>query len=229
MTENRQWLINGNPRGRAIAASDFERTTVPLAALQAGQVRIKTRYLGFDPSQKGQMENIGGYSAPTRVGDVMRARGIGEVVESNDPRVEVGSKVAGNLGWQDYASLPGDQLEVLPDDGLLTAHLGPLGGTGLTAYFGLLRKGRPEPGDTVVVSGAAGAVGSMVGQIARLMGCRTIGIAGGPEKCRWLTEEVGYEAAIDYKTESVKQAAAQSPVSRRLERLLRQRGWARAE
>jgi NADPH-dependent curcumin reductase CurA len=108
------------------------------------------------------------------------------------------------VGWQEYATLPGKALEVIPDDEFLTARLGPLGGTGLTAYFGLLRIGRPEPGDTVVVSGAAGAVGSVVGQIAKIMGCRTVGIAGGPEKCTWLVDEVGYDAAIDYKNDNVK-------------------------
>jgi NADPH-dependent curcumin reductase CurA len=134
----------------------------------------------------------------------MYARGIGEVVESRSPGVAEGTKVAGFVGWQEYASLPARSLEIVPDDDLLTARLGPLGGTGLTAYFGLLRVGRPEPGDMVVVSGAAGAVGSMVGQIAEIAGCHTVGIAGGPEKCAWLVDEVGYDAAIDYKNENIK-------------------------
>jgi NADPH-dependent curcumin reductase CurA len=201
---NRQWLINGNPRGRALQTSDFLENEAVLKPLEAGQVRIRTEYLSFDPSQKGQLESIAGYSRGHGVGDVMPARGIGEVVESRSESVAIGSKVAGMLGWQELATLPDGGVEVLPDDGLLTAWLGPLGGTGLTAYFGLLRVGRPEPGDTVLVSGAAGAVGSMVGQIARLGGCHTVGIAGGPEKCAWLVEQVGYEAAIDYRNERIK-------------------------
>ncbi len=201
---NRQWLINGNPRGRALSLDDFTLHEAELARLGPGQVRVKVEYLGFDPSQKGQMENIAGYSRGAAAGDVMGARGIGEVVESHDPNVTVGAKVAGMVGWQEYADLDARAVEVLADDDLLLAHLGPLGGTGLTAYFGLLRIGKPEPGDVVVVTGAAGAVGSVTGQIARIAGCRTVGIAGGSEKCAWLVDEVGYDAAIDYKNDDIK-------------------------
>jgi len=129
--------------------------------------------------------------------------GIGEVVESRHAGFAVGDKVAGMLRWQDYAILPGGELNKVADDELLTANLGALGTTGMTAYFGLLKHGRPLPGDTLVVSGAAGATGSMVGQIGKIAGCRTIGIAGGQEKCDWLTRDVGYDAAIDYKNEDV--------------------------
>ncbi len=201
---NRQWLINGNPRGRALAEEDFKYHEASLGKLEPGLVRVKVEYLGFDPSQKGQMENIAGYSRGSQSGDVMGARGIGEVIESRDERLPVGTKVAGMVGWQEYADLSPRSLETLEDNELLRAHLGPLGGTGLTAYFGLLRIGKPEPGDTVVVSGAAGAVGSVTGQLARIAGCRTIGIAGGAEKCAWLTNDVGYDAAIDYKNENIK-------------------------
>ena len=204
MTDNRQWLINDNPRGRALALSDFKAHTALLSPLKEGEIRIQTQWLGFDPSQKGQLENVAGYASGNDVGNVMPARGIGEVVESKAPEVAVGSKVMGPLGWQEFATLPARQVEELPDDALLTAHLGPLGGTGLTAYFGLLRIGQPEPGDRVVVTGAAGAVGSIVGQIAKLMGCYTVGVAGGPAKCQWLMDEVGYDAAIDYKNEQPK-------------------------
>ncbi|MDE0062873.1 MAG: NADP-dependent oxidoreductase [Gammaproteobacteria bacterium] len=201
---NRQWLINGNPRGRALALSDFKAHEAAVQPLAAGQVRVRSEYLSFDPSQKGQMENIRGYTSGAEVGNVMSARGIGEVIESRHPGIEVGAKVMGAVDWQEYASLDGATVEVLPDDDLLTANLGPLGGTGLTAYFGLLRIGRPEPGDTIVVSGAAGAVGSMVVQIARILGGRVIGIAGGPEKCAWLVDELGCAAAIDYKSGNIK-------------------------
>ena len=201
---NRQWLIAGNPRGRALELTDFEYNEAPLTPLGEGEIRVKVEWLSFDPSQKGQLENVSGYASGNDVGNVMPARGIGEVIESNDAKISPGIKVAGGLGWQEYASLAGRAVEVVPDDQYLTARLGPLGGTGLTAYFGLLRVGRPEPGDTVVVSGAAGAVGSIVGQIAKIMGCRTVGIAGGAEKCAWLVNDVGYDAAIDYKNDNVK-------------------------
>ena len=201
---NRQWLINGNPRGRALEVSDFVLNEAEIAPLEEGEVRVKVEILSFEPSQKGQLENIAGYSSGGVIGAVMTGRGIGEVVESRDPKIPEGSKVFGNVGWQEYANVTGRTLEVVPDDDLLLARLGPVGTTGLTAYFGLLKIGKPEPGDTVVVSGAAGAVGSMVGQIAKIAGCRTVGIAGGPEKCAWLVDEVGYDAAIDYKNENIK-------------------------
>ena len=201
---NRQWLINGNPRGRALSLSDFKAHEAGIEPLAEGQVRVRVETLSFDPSQKGQMENIAGYTSGAEVGNVMSARGIGEVVESRNARIAEGEKVIGAVGWQEYASLDGAAVEVLPDDDLLTAHLGPLGGTGLTAYFGLLRIGRPEPGDNILVSGAAGAVGSMVVQIARILGARVIGIAGGPEKCAWLEGELGCAAAIDYKSGNIK-------------------------
>ncbi|MEO0981283.1 MAG: NADP-dependent oxidoreductase [Pseudomonadota bacterium] len=202
--QNEQWLINDRPVGRGLVDNDFKRVTNDVAVPSAGEVLVKVLYLGFDPAQKGWMENIGGYVAPTEIGEVMRGSGIGEVVESNDPKFEPGDKVQGMLRWQRYATLPGSELQKVPDDDLLTANLGALGTTGMTAYFGLLKHGRPQPGDTVLVSGAAGATGSMVGQIAKIAGCRTIGIAGGANKCAWLTSEVGYDAAIDYKDEIVK-------------------------
>jgi len=201
---NRQWLINGNPRGRALTLADFKAHEAEHEPLAEGDVRVYVEYRGIEPAQKGYMENIAGYTSGAQVGQVMSASGIGAVVESRSAKIGVGETVMGRFGWQEYATLDGASAQVLPDDGLLTANLGPLGSTGLTAYFGLLRVGRPEPGDTVVVSGAAGAVGSMVVQIASLVGARVIGIAGGPKKCAWLTEELGCAAAIDYKSENIK-------------------------
>lgn len=199
MTINRQWLINGRPNGRALVADDFKWAEAEVSPPGEGEVVVRTLYLAFDPAQKGWMENIGGYTTPTEIGDVMRGTGLGEVVESDSPLLSVGDKVTGMLGWRDYSTLPAKDLLKLPDDGLPTAHLGVLGTTGLTAYFGLNRIGKPFPGDTVVVTGAAGATGSVLGQIAKIGGCKVIGVAGGADKCRWLVEELGFDAAVDYK------------------------------
>ena len=203
--ENDQWLINGSPKGRALEASDFKRHTMLLPALTEEEVLVKVEMLSFDPSQKGQMENVG-YAAETEFGQVMNATGVGEVIESNVDRLPIGAKVMGSLGWQRYAVMAAEKLEVITGDAPMVAHLGPLGGTGLTAYFGLFRVGRPMPGDTVLVSGAAGATGSIVGQLAKLAGCRVMGIAGGAEKCAWLVNELGFDEAIDYKNDRVKAA-----------------------
>ncbi len=186
--------------------SDFSWREIEARAPEAGEVLLRTLYLSFDPSQKGQMENIGGYAAPLHIGDVMRAGGLAEVVESNDPALAPGDKVSGSVGWQDYPTMRARDLQKIEDDDLLTDNLGALGGTGMTAYFGLSKLGKPFPGDTVVITGAAGATGSVAGQIARIGGCRVIGVAGGPEKCRWLTEDLGFDAAVDYKAEHVGKA-----------------------
>ena len=201
--QNRQWLINDRPLGRPIKMTDFKKTIGDVRKPEEAEVLVKITYLGFDPAQKGWMENNANYMAPTKIGDVMFGSGIGDVIESNHPNFKTGDKVTGLLGWQDYATISGNLLNKLEDNDLLTANLGALGTPGVTAYFGLLKHGRPQPGDTVLVSGAAGATGSMVGQIAKLSGCRVIGIAGGPKKCRWIVDEIGYDAAIDYKNEDV--------------------------
>lgn len=209
---NRQWLINGRPNGRSLVDDDFKFVETPVREPGEGEVLVKTLYLAFDPAQKGWMENIGGYVAPTEIGEVMRGGGLGEVVASNDPAFAPGDKVTGMLRWQDYATLAAKEVLKVADDDLLTANLGVLGTTGLTAFFGLNRIGRPFPGDTVVVTGAAGATGSVVGQIAKIGGCRVVGVAGGAAKCAWLVEELGFDAAIDYKAGDIRdQARAAAP------------------
>jgi hypothetical protein len=202
--QNRQWLINAHPRGRGLIDDDFKWNETKARDPAPGEVLVAVKYLGFDPAQKGWMENIANYVAPTTIGEVMRGSGIGQVVKSNADGLSEGDMVMGLLGWQDYATVASRDLTRIENDGLLTANLGALGTTGMTAYFGLLRHGRPKPGDTVVVSGAAGATGSMVGQIAKIGGCRVIGIAGGPDKCSWIVNECGFDAAIDYKNEKVR-------------------------
>ncbi|MEM7221009.1 MAG: NADP-dependent oxidoreductase [Pseudomonadota bacterium] len=201
---SRQWLINGNPRGRAIELGDFAEASVELGALEPRRVRVRTDWLSFDPAQKAQLENVSGYASGNELGNVMVGRGVGTVVESRADQFPVGATVMGPLGWQEVADHAPAALTLLPDAESARAYLGVLGTTGLTAYFGLLDVGRPEPGDTVVVSGAAGAVGSIVGQIAKIAGARVIGIAGGAAKCEWLIEELGFDAAIDYKAERTK-------------------------
>jgi NADPH-dependent curcumin reductase CurA len=204
MTRNRQWLINARPLGRALQDDDFKLVTAETRAPEKGEVLLKTLYLGFDPAQKGWMENIGGYVAPTEIGEVMRGSGVAQVVESKHPKFAPGDVVTGQIGWQEYPTLQGEGLEKVEDERMGRLYLGPLGTTGMTAYFGFLKLGRPIAGDTVVVSGAAGATGSMVGQLAKIAGCRAIAIAGGQEKCAWAKSELGYDEAIDYKAEKVR-------------------------
>jgi NADPH-dependent curcumin reductase CurA len=201
---NRQWLINGRPVGRALTDDDFKLVETPVAEPGEGEVLVRNLFLAFDPAQKGWMENVADYVAPTEIGEVMRGSGVGEVVASGHPDFAKGDKVSGMLRWQDYATLPGKELLKLPDDDLITANLGVLGTTGMTAFFGLNKIGKPFPGDTLVVTGAAGATGSVVGQIGKIAGCKVIGVAGGEAKCRWLTEELGFDGAVDYKAGDVR-------------------------
>jgi hypothetical protein len=156
---------------------------------------------------RGWMNESKSYIPPVGLGEVMRAIGLGQVVASNDPSLRPGDFARGLTGVQDYAVVAAQNLnKVDPQLVPLPRHLGALGGTGLTACFGLLEVGQPRPGEAVVVSGAAGATGSVVGQIAKIQGCRAVGIAGGPARCKYLTEELGFDAAIDYKTEDVRAA-----------------------
>lgn len=202
--KNRQWLIADRPIGRGILETDFKAVVNDVPALNDGQVLVKVEYLGFDPALKGWMENIADYVAPTEIGEIMRGSGVGTVLDSKHPKFSSGDKVVGLLRWQDFSVMAGSDLNKVEDDELFTANLGILGTPGMTAYFGLTRIGKPNPGDTVLVSGAAGATGSVVGQLAKLAGCRTVGIAGGPKKNKWLLDEVGYDAVIDYKNEKVR-------------------------
>ena len=187
------------------APSDFEYREEPVQALKDGQVLVRTLYVSFDPAMRAFLNDRPSYVAPQAVGEVMRAGAVGQVVESRSAAFATGDLVVGGFGWQDYAHIDGAQPGVTKISGNhpLPAYLGILGGIGFTAYFGLFDVGRPVAGDTIVVSGAAGATGSSVLQIARIKGYRTIGIAGGPAKCRWVIEELGAEVAIDYKSENV--------------------------
>lgn len=197
--KTRQWLLADHPRGRPLKDSDFTLTETDLPAPGPGQALVQVLWLGFDPAQKGWAENVADYVAPMKIGDVMRGSGIVRVVKSNSPRLVEGALYAGLTGWTEWLVTDGTGFEPVHPDLPPTAMLSVLGTTGLTAWCGLFKLGEPKPGDTVVVSGAAGATGSVVGQLATIAGARAVGIAGGPEKCRWLVEEAGYAAAIDYK------------------------------
>ena len=196
---NAQWRLAARPVGLP-KPTDWEYVEEPATEPDDGQFQVELEYVSLDPAMRGWMNEARSYVPPVGIGEVMRAGAIGRVTESRHPDYETGDLVTGMFGVQRYAVSDGRAVRPV-DTSLAPApvHLGVLGMTGLTAYFGLLDVGRPEPGQTVVVSGAAGAVGSVVGQIARVKGCHTVGIAGGPEKCAWLVEELGFDAAIDYK------------------------------
>jgi len=198
--KNRQWLLAARPQGR-IKESDFRWNEAPVPEPGEGQVLIRNLYLSLDPTNRGWMGERATYLPPVQLGDVVRGIAIGEVVRSNHPKFKEGEIVQGMIGWQDYLVSDGRGLTILPPlPGLpLTAHFGLFGHIGLTAYFGLLEIGQPQPGETITVTAAAGAVGSLVGQIGKIKGCRVVGIAGSDAKCNWLTEELGFDAAINYK------------------------------
>ncbi len=199
---NRQVTLAARPVGFP-KHSDFALVESLVPEPGPGEVLVRAHYLSVDPYQRGRMSEARSYAKPVQLGEVMTAQAAGEVVESKDPRFAPGEHVVGQLGWQEYAATRAGTLRQVPDGIPLQWSLHVLGTNGLTAYFGLFDVARPKPGDTVVVSAAAGGVGQVVGQLARIAGCRTVGIAGGPDKVRQLTETFGYDEAIDYKNEEV--------------------------
>jgi len=204
MTTNHQFKLAARPVGN-VKRSDFTYTDEPVRDPADGEIVVKILYVSLDPAMRGWMnESKESYMPPVAIGEVMRAIAVGRVVASKNPQFAVGDHVNGLLGVQEYAYSNGQGLsKVDPKLAPLPLYLGTLGMPGLTAYFGLLDVGQPKAGDTVVVSGAAGAVGSVVGQIAKIKGARVVGIAGGADKCRYLVEQLGFDAAIDYKSEDV--------------------------
>ena len=198
---NAQIRLASRPQGLP-ADENWSLTHDPAPAPQAGSVLIKTRAISLDPAMRGWMNDAKSYAPPVQIGAVMRAFAIGEVIESADGRFAPGDIVIGMFGVQQYATLPGDAIRKI-DPALAPLYLSVLGVTGMTAYFGLLEVGALRDKETVVVSAAAGAVGSIVGQIAKIKGATAIGLAGGPIKCAYLTDELGFDAAIDYKCENV--------------------------
>ena len=206
MTMNRQWLLKARPHGM-IGPDNFEYTETSIPQIGDGEILVQNQYLSFDPTQRNWMVDRPGYLPPVGMGEVMRAGSVSEVVESKHPDFKPGELVQTTGCWQDFAVVAPGQGPVgvnkLPPGVPPEMMLSILGITGMTAYFGLLDHGQPEEGETVLVSGAAGATGSVVGQIAKLKGCRTIGIAGGEKKCAWLTDVAKFDGAIDYKSEDV--------------------------
>jgi len=203
---NHQVRLAARPSGLP-RATDWELTSEPAPEPGPGQVTVQVSHLSIDPAMRGWMNAGASYIPPVEIGAVMRAGAVGRVTASEHPGFAVGDDVYGTFGVQDYAVSDGRGVMKI-DTSLAgpSTYLGALGMTGLTAYFGLLDTGKLKDGETVVVSGAAGAVGSMAGQIAKIKGCRVIGIAGGPEKCRALVEEFGFDAAIDYRAGNVRKA-----------------------
>ncbi|MEM7452363.1 MAG: NADP-dependent oxidoreductase [Pseudomonadota bacterium] len=186
---------------------DFELTTGPTPALAPGHLLVRNRYLSLDPFLRGVISGRQIYATRVEPGDTMPGNTVAEIIESGAPGFEPGDHVVCDGGWQQVALVPAATARKVPSDAdLLGLRIGILGMPGLTAYAGLTRLGEPRPGDTVVVSAASGPVGSMVGQIARLHGCRAVGIAGSEEKCRWVVEQAGFDACINYKTENLAEA-----------------------
>jgi NADPH-dependent curcumin reductase len=203
---NHKFLLAARPVGMP-KRSDWTYAEEPVAEPKEGELLVKVLYISLDPAMRGWMNEARSYSPPVGIGEVMRALAAGIVTASRNPRFAVGDHVSGAFGVQEYALTDGRGVtkldaRVVP----LPKYLSVLGMTGMTAYFGLLETGQPKPGETVVVSAAAGAVGAVVGQIAKIKGCRVVGIAGGAEKCRYIVQDLGFDAAIDYKSEDVKKS-----------------------
>jgi NADPH-dependent curcumin reductase CurA len=200
---NHQVRLAARPQGLP-KPSDWDHTEEPVRDPGDGEVLVKTLYLSLDPAMRGWMNEGRSYIEPVGIGDVMRAGGIGKVLASGHEGFAEGDHVTGILGAQEYATADGAGMQKIdPSLAPLPSYLGALGMPGMTAYFGVLDVGALKEGDTVVISGAAGAVGSVAGQVARIKGAgRVVGIAGGDEKCRWLVDELGFDAAIDYKAEA---------------------------
>ena len=204
MPTNRRFLLVRRPQG-VPRPEDFRLEEEPAPSLREGEYLIRNHFASLDPAMRGWMDDLPSYLPPIGLGEAVRARTVGQVVESRNPQFAVGRWVSGRNAIEAYSvRSAGDMIREIDESALpsITNYLSALGTPGLTAYFALLDAGQPKSGDTVVVTGAAGAVGSIVGQIAKMKGCRTVGIAGGPEKCDRLLRSYGYDAAIDYRGKS---------------------------
>lgn len=202
MTTNTRIVLARRPEGEP-TDDCFRVETVELPELEDNQILIKVNWLSLDPYMRPRMNDMKSYAKPLRIGDVMTGESSGVVLESKSDKYRPGDHIAAHLGWQSHIVADADNPAVMPVDlanGSLSAHLGVVGMPGRTAYFGLREVGKPQAGETLVVAAASGAVGSVVGQMAKILGLPAVGVAGGPEKCRYVTEELGFDACIDYKT-----------------------------
>jgi NADPH-dependent curcumin reductase CurA len=206
MAVNRQWILKKRPVGD-VGPDDLELVETPIPELAPDEMLVRNVYLSLDPTNRIWMSDMDQYMPPVEIGDVMRGGTMGVVEKSNIAAFKPGDIVQPwTLGWQDYAvTKGGGKVGVTPETPML-AYMSGLGMTGATAYFGLLDIGKPKPGETVVVSAAAGAVGSIAGQIAKIKGCRVVGLAGSDDKCKWVVDDLGFDACINYKTENVLEA-----------------------
>jgi len=203
---NKQVILKQRPVGMP-DENTWETTQNEIPAAQEGQFVVKQHYISLDPAMRGWMNDAKSYLPPVGIGEVMRAGSVGEVVDSKHPDYKVGDFVSGWGGVQQYAATDGQNwYKVDPKLAPLPVYIGTLGMPGMTAYFGILEVGQIKEGEVVLISGAAGAVGSIVGQIAKIKGCTVVGIAGGPDKCKYIKEELGFDAAIDYKSENIYEA-----------------------
>ena len=208
----RQWKLVARPTG-LISPTDLQLSESPIPTLQDGQALARVKYLSIDPTMRVWMSDIPQYMPPVALGDVMRSFGLAEIVESRHPDFKKGDKLSGLTGLQDYVLIDGKEarsFQKLPSIPFLsdTNFLGLLGINGLTAYFGLLEIGKPQSGETLIVSAAAGATGSIAGQIGKIHGCRVVGIVGDDDKCQWIKDDLGFDAAINYKHPDWKQQLA---------------------
>ncbi|MEP6943940.1 MAG: NADP-dependent oxidoreductase [Betaproteobacteria bacterium] len=196
---NRQVVLARRPQG-AVVEEDFNIVDTPMPTPADGEVLVRNTWLSLDPYMRGRMNDVKSYVPPVAIGGVMVGQTVGEVVETRDPAFAPGDTVLTSLGWQRYgAAKAGELVKLDPRQAPPQAYLGVLGMPGITAWFGLFEIGQPKPGETVVVSAASGAVGSVVGQLAKIAGCRVVGIAGGEAKCTYVVDELGFDACIDYK------------------------------
>jgi hypothetical protein len=208
-THRRVVLVRRPPA--EVAETDFRIEEAPVPEPGPGQLLVRVIYLSLDPYMRGRMREAASYAAPVGIGEVMTGGTVGEVVKSNHPGYQVGDIIEDRLGWQEYAIAPGPALRKI-DASVRPISLANslLGMPGMTAYFGLYEVGQPKPGETVVVSAASGAVGQAVGQLAKIAGCRAVGIAGGPRKCAFVKDTLGFDACIDYKAEKDLPAAVKA-------------------
>ncbi|HXJ43076.1 MAG TPA: NADP-dependent oxidoreductase [Bryobacteraceae bacterium] len=198
--QNRRIVLASRPEGEP-TPDNFRLETVETAPLKEGEVLLRTLYLSLDPYMRGRMSDAPSYAEPVKIGEVMVGSTVSEVMESTVAGLQKGDTVTGFSGWQEYAVVPARGLRKLnPENGPVSLALGVLGMPGLTAYTGLLNIGNPKPGETVVVSAASGAVGAVVGQIAKIKGCRVVGVAGGEAKCQYVVEELGFDACVDHRS-----------------------------